>query len=82
MLFLVCLIDERCAFYGAKLTQRTSRPTTFFGFAGWLGSGFLGRSTTYAFYDLGKPIASLGEAVEVVLALAAGVYDSTVPQQS
>ena len=56
-----------------------SRPTTVSGFAGRLGSGSLGKSTTNAFHDLGKPIASVGEAVEVVLALAAAVNDSTVP---
>ena len=41
-----------------------------------------GRSTTHAFDDLGKPIAGVGEAVEVVLALAATIDDSPVPQQS
>ena len=35
----------------------------------------------HAFDDLGKPIAGVGKAVEVVLALAAAVYDSPVPQQ-
>jgi hypothetical protein len=34
---------------------------------------------THAFHDLGKPIAGVGEAVEVVLALAAAVHDSPVP---
>ncbi len=36
------------------------------------------RSTTHAFHDLGKPIAGVGKAVEVVLALAAAVDDSPV----
>ena len=40
-----------------------------------------GSSATHAFDDLGKPIAGVGKAVEVVLALAAAVYDSPVPQQ-
>ena len=42
-----------------------NRPTTFFGFAGWLGFGVLGRSTTHVLHDLGKPIAGVGESVEV-----------------
>ena len=38
-------------------------------------------SKDHTFDDLGKPIAGVGEAVEVVLALAAAVDDSPVPQQ-
>src|SRR4051794_33864086 len=36
---------------------------------------------TQAFDDLGKPIAGVGEAVEVVLALATTIDDSPVPQE-
>jgi hypothetical protein len=59
-----------------------NRPTTSFGFAGWLGSGFPGRSTTHSFHNLGKPIAGIGETIEDILALTTAVNDSTVPQQS
>src|SRR3954454_12541823 len=65
-----------------RFPMETSLPTTFFGFAGWLGSGFLSRSTTHTLHDLGKPIAGVGKAIDVVLALATAVNDSTVPQQS
>ena len=41
----------------------------------------LGRSTTHVLHDLGKPIAGIGKSVEVVLALAATIDDSPVPQQ-
>src|SRR3954462_2518072 len=51
------------------------------GFDEWSGSSSWGRSTTHAFDDPGKPKAGVGEAVEVVLALAATIDDSPVPQQ-
>ncbi len=35
----------------------------------------------HAFDDLGEPVAGLGEAVDVVLAPAAAVDDSPVPQE-
>jgi len=38
-------------------------------------------SADHAFADVGKPIAGVGKAVEVVLALAAAVYDSPESQQ-
>ena len=62
--------------------HKTNHPTTIFGYDEWLVAWSLGRLTTHAFDDLGKSITSVGKAVEVVLALAAAVYDSAVPQQS
>ena len=38
-------------------------------------------SADHAFADVGKPITGVGKAVEVVLALAAAVYDSPESQQ-
>ena len=40
-----------------------------------------GSSTDHAFDNLGKPIAGVGKGIEVVLALAATIDDSSVPQQ-
>src|SRR5271157_281827 len=40
-----------------------------------------GWSADHAFDNPGKPIAGVGKAVEVVLALAAAVHDSPMPQQ-
>jgi len=37
-------------------------------------------SADHAFDDVGKPITGVGEVVEVVLALAAAVYDSPESQ--
>src|SRR3954463_14564447 len=70
------------SFRPSRSHVKTSRPTIFFGFAGRLGSAFLGRSPTYGFHDVEESMAGVGEAVEVVLALAAAVNDSTVPQQN
>jgi hypothetical protein len=39
-----------------------------------------GSSTGHGFHDFGKPKAGIGEGVEVVLALAATIDDSPVPQ--
>ena len=39
------------------------------------------RSATQTLHDLGKPKTGVGKAVEVVLALAAAVYDSPESQQ-
>jgi hypothetical protein len=43
--------------------------------------GLVESSADHAFDDVGKPITGIGKAVKVVLALAAAVHDSAVPQQ-
>ena len=80
MVFLTFVVAGECS-SPERIPRRTNHPTTLSGFDGWFGSCSRGRSTTHAFDDLGKPIAGVGEAVEVVLALAATIDDSPVPQQ-
>ena len=81
MLFLTFAVAGKCASSERISRGKWKHPTLPFGFAGWCGSRSWVRSTANAFADLGKPIAGVGKAVEVVLALAAAVYDSPVPQQ-
>jgi hypothetical protein len=65
-----------------QVSHRNEPPDDFLWIRRVACFGFLGRSTTYAFHDLGKSIAGVGKAIDVVLALATAVNDSTVPQQS
>ena len=81
MLFLTFVVAGKSASSERVSRRKWKHTTPPFGFAGWCGSCSWGRSTTHAFDDLGKPIAGVGKAVEVVLAPAAAVYDSPVPQQ-
>ena len=76
MLFLTFAVAGKRASSERISRRKWKHPTPPFGFAGWCGSCSWGRSTTNAFDDLGKPIAGVGKAVELVLALAAAVYDS------
>src|SRR4051794_16688140 len=71
-----------CSVRPNSLHVRMNRPTILFGFGERLGSAFLGRSPTYGFHDVEESMAGVGEAIEVVLALAAAVNDSTVPQKN
>ena len=72
------LVAGRCASSERISPRKRKHPTPPFGFNEWLGACL---STAHALDDLGKPIAGIGKAVEVVLALAAAVDDSPVPQQ-
>jgi hypothetical protein len=80
VLFLTFVFAGRCASLERISRRKWKHPTLLFGFAGWLGSCSRGESADHAFDDLGKLLASVGKAVEVVLALAAAVDDSPVPQ--
>jgi hypothetical protein len=80
VLFLTFLVAGRCAPFERISLRAGNHPTPPFGFDEWLGACSRGWSTDHAFDDVGKPITGVGKAVEVVLALAAAVYDSPESQ--